>query len=45
MQIPEFLQSSMTKVKKKAHSKNKKSSKAVRLSVSKKNKKDQSPKK
>jgi hypothetical protein len=36
MDIPNFLQSSLAKVKKKAHSKNKKSSKAVRLTVSKK---------
>lgn len=41
MDIPEFLQSSMAKVKKKAHSKNKKSSKTVRLSISKKDKKTQ----
>lgn len=41
MDIPSFLQSSMAKVKKKAHSKNKKSSKAVRLTVSKIDKKPQ----
>jgi hypothetical protein len=41
MDIPSFLQSSMAKVKKKAHSKNKKSSKAVRLTVSKKDEKPQ----
>jgi hypothetical protein len=41
MDIPNFLQSSMAKVKKKAHSKNKKSSKAVRLTVSKADKKSQ----
>ena len=41
MDIPDFLQSSMAKVKKKAHSKNKKSSKAVCLSISKKDKKSQ----
>jgi hypothetical protein len=41
MDIPSFLQSSMAKVKKKAHSKNKKSSKAVRLTVSKTIKKTQ----
>lgn len=35
MELPNFLQSSMAKVKKKAHNKNK-SSKIVRLSVSKK---------
>lgn len=38
MDLPNFLQSSMAKVKKKAHSKNK-SSKAVRLTISKKPKK------
>lgn len=41
MDIPSFLQSSMAKVKKKAHSKNKKSSKAVRLTSSKTSKKPQ----
>jgi hypothetical protein len=41
MDIPSFLQSSMAKVKKKAHSKNKKSSKAVRLTISKTTKKTQ----
>jgi hypothetical protein len=41
MDIPSFLQSSMAKVKKKTHSKNKKSSKAVRLTVSKADKKSQ----
>jgi hypothetical protein len=39
MDIPEFLQSSMAKVKKKAHSKNKKGSKTVRLTASKYKKK------
>jgi hypothetical protein len=38
MDIPDFLQSSLAKVKKKAHSKNK-SSKAVRLKTPKKDKK------
>jgi len=38
MDIPEFLQSSVSKVKKKAHSKNK-SSKTVRLKPTKKDKK------
>lgn len=39
MEIPNFLQSSMAKKIKKAHSKNKKSSKSVRLSTSKNKKK------
>ena len=36
MDLPEFLQSSMVKVKKKAHSKNKKGSKTVRSKIIKK---------